>query len=194
MLAQTPQQYIFAVTMNENWKDIKGFEGLYQVSDLGRIKSLARTRKNKNESVSIVKEIIKKPTPNPRGYSIIQLHKKSERKYFSVHRLVAEAFVPKIKHKHYVNHKNCIKGDNRAANLEWCTHKENIAHSWANGLSYVHRGENHCHSKLTDKDVIKIKSMLESKKYMQKEIAEKYKVSRSVICNIANGKIWIHIV
>ena len=101
----------------EIWKDIKGFEGLYQVSNLGRVKSLKRPYG--------LKEKILKPQINDSGYYRIQLHKQSIKKTYRVHRLVWEAFNGQIPEGLQVNHINEIKTDNRLSNLNLMTCKEN---------------------------------------------------------------------
>ena len=111
---------------NEIWKDIKGFEGLYRVSNLGRVKSLERFRKGENDSLVSVKERILKPLINHRGYYGVQLYKQSVGKFYQVHRLVWEAFNGKIPEGLQVNHINEIKTDNRLSNLNLMTCKENI--------------------------------------------------------------------
>lgn len=110
----------------EIWKDIQGYEGLYMVSNLGNIKSLARK--------GMLKEKIIKGSFDTRGYPHIQLWKNGKLICFKKHRLVASAFVENIEGKPTINHKNGIKTDNRAENLEWSTHKENINHAIDNGL------------------------------------------------------------
>ena len=102
---------------NEIWKDIKGFEGLYQASNLGRIKSLKRPYG--------LKEKILKPQINDSGYYRVELWKQSIRKYYRVHRLVWEAFNGSIPEGLQVNHINEIKTDNRLENLNLMTCKEN---------------------------------------------------------------------
>ena len=107
--------------MVEIWKDIKGYEGLYQVSNLGRIKSLPRKSKNR-----IVKqENIKKPSTLPKGYLQICLYKNGKVKYSSIHRLVAKTFIPNPNKFPCVNHKDCNPKNNEVSNLEWITYKEN---------------------------------------------------------------------
>ena len=110
---------------NEEWKDILGFEGLYQASNLGRIKSLKRFRKGKNGSLAPVEERILKPQINSCGYYQVVLCKNSIQKFYLVHRLVWEAFNCQIPEGYEINHINEIKTDNRLSNLNLMTCKEN---------------------------------------------------------------------
>lgn len=103
--------------MTENWKSIAGYDGLYEVSSIGRVRSL-----NYNHTGKIK---VLKPRKICTGYLVVGLHKNREKKLFKVHRLVAAAFIPNPDSKPQVNHKNEIKSDNRAENLEWMTAKEN---------------------------------------------------------------------
>jgi hypothetical protein len=112
--------------MKEIFKDVKGFEGLYQVSNLGRLRSLGNSQKRKCK--------IRKPFNTIRGYPYIRLHKKNKRTGSTIHRLVANAFIPNPENKATVNHINGIKTDNRVENLEWNTYKENVQHSLRTGL------------------------------------------------------------
>lgn len=109
--------------MEEEWRDIKGFEGLYQANRLGEIISLSY-RNSKNPRLL-------KYRVNNRGYCVAHLRKKGlpNGKQICWHRVIAMTFVPNPKGLPCVNHKNGIKTDNRADNLEWCTYKENIVHS-----------------------------------------------------------------
>lgn len=120
--------------MEEVWKDIKGYEGLYQVSNLGRIKSLSRYV-DVREGVKIhINERVKPHYINKKGYCQIGLCKDGIRKGFLVHRLVADAFIQNPQNKRTVNHINCDKSDNRIENLEWATYSENIRHAFSNNL------------------------------------------------------------
>lgn len=98
----------------EIWKDIKGYEGLYQVSSEGRVKSL-----------KYGKEKILKSGKNSGGYLKVQLCKEGKIRHYLVHKLVAQAFIPNPNNKPFIDHINTIKTDNRVENLRWCTQKEN---------------------------------------------------------------------
>ena len=104
----------------EEWRPIKGFEGLYECSSLGRVKSL-----------KFGKERILKPDKIKNGYLRVILCKDEKKKKYTVHRLVANAFIPNPNNLETVNHINEIKTDNRVSNLEWMTHKGNKRYSSA---------------------------------------------------------------
>lgn len=110
--------------MNEEWKDIKGFEGLYQISNLGRVKSLKRLKKN-NNGTQEVNERIRKLTPDKDGYFNVCLSKEDIHYQKKVHKMVADAFIPNPDSLPVINHKNENKNDNRKENLEWCTVRYN---------------------------------------------------------------------
>ena len=117
----------------EVWRDVKGYEGLYQVSSEGRVKSLGRTIIKKDGRKQTVKERILKGTPDKDGYLKIGLSgSMGKQKWFQVHRLVGEAFIKNPDEKPQINHINEIKTDNRACNLEWCTCKQNLNHGTRN--------------------------------------------------------------
>lgn len=125
--------------MIEEWRDIEGYEGYYQVSSLGRIRSLDRLIDFWNrwlgEKVKrIRKGRVMKPGSNPNGYKIATLNKEAKIKYYSVHRLVANAFIENIDNLPQINHKDCDKTNNCVNNLEWCTPSENLLHAHKNGL------------------------------------------------------------
>lgn len=120
--------------MKEIWKDILGYEGSYQISNLGRVKSLKRTVVFKKKFKKRIKERIMKPQIMAHGYLFFALSKNGKLKSKILHRLLAIAFIPNPKNKQTINHKNGIKNDNRLINLEWCTHLENTAHAKRIGL------------------------------------------------------------
>lgn len=126
--------------MVEEWRDIDGYNGLYQVSNIGNVKSLERTKRGKAGGMLRVKERVLKPISTRRNnahnteYLYVKLYKDGIQKLAFIHRLVAKTFVDNPYGKPYVNHKNGNGFDNRAENLEWVTNSENINHAWEYGL------------------------------------------------------------
>ena len=113
----------------ENWKPVKGFEGIYEVSDLGRVRSIDRIVVHKTGRAVPVKGRIMKTGLHYKGYVRLMLSNGGDREHsYFVHRLVAEAFVPNPGNLPEVNHKDENKANNRADNLEWCTHRANSQH------------------------------------------------------------------
>lgn len=109
--------------MEEEWRDIKGYEGLYQISSKGQVKSLARPCKGFGDYYA--KERIKKISRDGVGYCRVALSKNGKKKHILVHRLVAKAFIPNPDNLPEVNHKDENKENNYVDNLEWCTPKYN---------------------------------------------------------------------
>lgn len=117
---------------NEIWKDVVGYEGLYQVSNLGRIKSLDRYVEYPNYIKRINGRIMSQQD-NSKGYLMVNLSLNGFTKKLYVHRLLAEAFIPNLANKVEVNHIDLNKKNNIISNLEWCTKKENMRHAHKNG-------------------------------------------------------------
>lgn len=169
--------------MQEIFKPIIGFEGIYEISNLGNVKSI------KNN-------IILKPFINKKLYNrkTVSLHKKGVQKIYKVHRLVASAFIPNPKNKKCINHLDNDPRNNNVLNLEWVTHKENIQYAVKQGRLTFNKnmkGESHPMSKLTNKNILKIFKLIKTKK--QKDIAKIFNVSPQLISKIVCGNGWRHL-
>lgn len=124
--------------MKEIWKDIKGYEGLYQVSNLGNVKSINRyvkyNRWKESNSLQLRKEKMLAKTKTNNGYLRIMLSKNGSHKMVLLHRLVANAFISNQNNYSQVNHIDCNKENNCVSNLEWCSCKMNMEHAWENKI------------------------------------------------------------
>lgn len=127
------------INEKEIWKDVPGYDGVYQVSSIGRVRSVTRVIKHGDHKRTSYGTILIQYV-TVWGYMGIGFYKDRKRKCHPIHRLVAIAFIPNPENKKQVNHKNGIKTDNRIENLEWATPHENISHAFSNGLSFVKRG------------------------------------------------------
>lgn len=133
--------------MKEVWKDIPNYEGYYQVSNLGNVKSLKKWCGNKYISKWKNEEKNIRQATHYHGYKYVYLSKNKERKKKYVHRLVAETFIPNPNNLKEINHIDGNKQNNSINNLEWCTRKENVIHSYKNKLLIAKRGKDNKNSK-----------------------------------------------
>ena len=175
---------------NEIWKEIPGYEGLYQVSTCGRVAMYERIYKNG----VLYKARIKKLCLNDSGYYLTVLSDSSGyKRNYRVSRLVALAFLPNPENKREVNHINGNPKDNRVDNLEWVTPSENIKHAYRTGLISLRAGEKCKHAKLTNSDVLKIRELFNNSTLKYREISQMFNISMSVIGNIKARRIWKHV-
>lgn len=181
------------IKIGEVWKDIPNYEGYYQISNLGRIKSVARKVKYQN-SYRNVKEKLKKTFIGKQGYERVELSKNGKTKKYNVHRIVANVFISNPLNKETVNHINGIKTDNRVENLEWATRSENELHAYKIGLAKNSEKQRNV-ARLYCKEN-KIKSIIQLdldgnfiKEWKSaREVEEKINISRKNISQCITGK------
>lgn len=171
----------------EEWKDIRGYEGFYQVSNMGRVKSLGGQcgtvyRKERIRTKSLTKD----------GYERVRLIRNGADKTMRVHRLVAEAFVPNPDNKETVNHIDGNKLNNVASNLEWTDRSEQMQHAYRLGLKTSISGAHNSNAKLTEEDVRTIRKeyIPQSRTHGTVALAKKYGVTNRVIGLVVNRKAY----
>jgi hypothetical protein len=180
--------------VNEIWKDIPDYEGYYQVSNLGRVRSCDRVVSGSRKGTPCdVKRKGRTLKPNfKRGYLGVSLFSDGCAKTYTVHRLVAQAFIGDRPLGFVINHKDGDRQNNAADNLEYCTQQENVAHAYRIGLCENHFGDLHHGSKLTSEDIPVIRNRI-LKGDTHKSIAKDYGVDRSTIGLVNSGRNWAHI-
>lgn len=176
----------------EVWKDIKGFEGSYQVSNLGKVRSLDReiTKTNRHGDVQNFKLKGKELrfNDNGKGYLSVQLGR-GNRRY--VHRLVAEMFIDNPFELPTINHIDNNTKNNNVTNIEWVTQQENIQHKVRQGRQ--HKGERIPSTKLKEDDVREIRKLL-SDGVSQTKIAEMYNITQTPVSKIKRGVTWSYVI
>lgn len=168
----------------EIWKDIPEFDGRYQISNFGRIKSIKHLR-----STSAIKEMILVTQINRLGYERVRLFKNIRNISFSIHRLVAAAFISNPLKLREVNHKDSNKSNNNVANLEWATRSTNVKHAYDSGVKSKPQGLRNGRARLTEEQVLHIRKG----EYSPTEYIKMYGVCRSTVNYIIAGKLWKHI-
>lgn len=179
----------------EIWKDIQGYEKLYQISNLGRVKSLPKKADMPYGGIRISKEKILKPYLSGRNYFTVTLCKNKNKIKKYNHRLVAETFIPNPKNKPEVNHKDGIKSHYYESNLEWVTSKENNKHALENKLRIPigMKGINHPKCKLTESQVYRIKWIAKychPQKGFWKKLAKSLNINPRTITAITSNVNW----
>lgn len=177
--------------LKEEWRPIDGYEGRYEVSDLGRIRSLTTMVETRPGVFRVNKGRIHSPCQR-QGYPIVSLRGGLKMPNHYVHRLVAGAFIPNPENKPHINHINSVRNDNRVENLEWCTPAENAQHSARMGRRNPLRGEDCPTSVLTAKQVRSIRRRLGGGA-RPAHLAREYGVDRGTIVQIKYRKTWNHL-
>ena len=167
----------------EIWKDVKGYEGLYQVSNMGNVRSLDRVLPNGDNSHMLYKGQILKQRIGRNGYMRVLLCGKD----YYTHRLVAEAFIDNNNNLPQVNHKDEDKSNNHVDNLEWCTHEYNIRYG-TNRARASHKLKG---VMINNKPIMQFEKNgeLVNEFVSASEASEKTKIDNSSICKVANGKL-----
>ena len=163
----------------EVWKDIKGYENRYIISNQGHVLSY------KGKMIKLRLAI--------NGYLRAWLYNKHSYKVFSVHRLVSENFIPNPEGKLWVNHIDGNKINNTTNNLEWCTQSENMLHTFKTGLQTPNFGERNGHAKISDFDVLLIREVHDGDCKTSERLAKTYNVTPRTIWRIINRKTFTHI-
>jgi len=168
----------------EVWKEVEGYEGYYEVSNLGHVRSLDRVIPHATQGSQKVKGKVLKQTLRNKYYRVI-LARDNHKNHQSVHRIVAKAFIPNPENKESVDHINNDKLDNRASNLNWVTVYENSSKARREGFYRV--GEEHLQSKITAKEVKEILDIYYIQGFFQSQIASLYNVEQATISKITRG-------
>lgn len=168
----------------EIWKSVKGYEGLYEISNHGRLKKLAKSWKcgwnttiNREESITLGNK-------NSYGYLDFDFCKNGSSKKTKIHRVVAQHFLPNPDDHRVINHIDGDKTNNHVSNLEWCSHKTNNEHAYINKLRKP---------KLTNEEVINIREMYATGKYSIPRLATLHNVHYGTIQCVVTRKTWKHI-
>lgn len=165
----------------ERWRPVRGYEDLYEVSDLGNVRSLNFHSTGMTRALRVQRY----------KYASVKLANRGQISRRLIHRLVAEAFLGPCAVGHQVNHRDGNKHNNAATNLEYCTASENRRHAFSTGLQ-SHHGESHNNSKLTDSDVVGIRARAAAGEH-HSVIAHDFGVHKSTVSDLARGKRWPHI-
>lgn len=178
-------------SLNEEWRDCIGYEGFYQVSNFGRVRSCDRVGSHAVYGSMVLRGKVLKPAAKT-GYSTVVFSAFNSQFTAYVHALVAQAFLGERPESFQINHIDGNKRNNLLSNLEYCTPKQNTRHAFALGLCRTARGEDCAKAILKAFDIPVIRSRLASG-HTQKAIASDYGVTPETIRGIKIGRSWSHI-
>lgn len=197
MVANQPTTFV------EQWKPVVGFEGRYEISDAGAVRSVARrvtrVRYPKGKRVVQVRDVVPavmKTSLTANGYQRVTLRRKGVNKTMVVHRIVLEAFVGRRGAGQLCRHLNGCRTDNKLRNLCWGTPEENVADSKRHGTFRCGVGERQGSSRLTAKAVIDIRQEYRRDGHNKSNagiLARKYGVARDTVLKVVSRKTWAHI-
>lgn len=179
----------YVIGKKEIWKEIDGYNGKYDVSSHGKVRSYNEIG---SRGDTLEEPWIMALRKTPYGYPRVSLHRDGIIKTHTIHRLVAEAFIPNPENKPCVNHIDGNPENNNAENLEWCTYKENTKHAIDTGL-FGNMGESHNKTNLTEDDVLEIRAAYNIGCFSYNDISEGYDIVKSTVSAIINNKSWKHI-
>lgn len=176
----------------EVWKDVTGFEGLYEVSSYGNLRSVDRDILCNGGYYKHFNGKTIKTKLNKYGYPSAGLWYKGKRTDVVIHRLVAEAFIDNQNNYEQINHIDGNKTNNHVENLEWCDNNYNMKHAKENGLLAHQKGEKHGGHKLTNEQVREIRR-LRNEGWKYRQLAEKFGVCDRTIGQICRNEYWTHL-
>lgn len=175
----------------EIWKPIPGYEGYYEASSLGEIRSVDRVKMLFGVNpVEMKGRTLRQKINKSTGYRMVILGVDGRRDTKTVHRLVAKTWIPNPCSFGDVNHKDGNKNNNSCKNLEWCTRAKNIQHAYGTGLNVSRKGAEVWTNKLTEGQV---REIYHANWGTHREIAEKYGVQKPCVWSIKNRRIWRHL-
>jgi predicted XRE-type DNA-binding protein len=180
--------------MTEEWRSIAGYEGFYEVSNFGNVRSCDKYVNATRGSKALRKGRVLEKTEIAGGYQRVCLSREHVKEYESVHRLVALAFIPLRDGADFVNHKDLNKKNNRVDNLEWVTQSENNQHAhdagaYAEGNNLASKNKNVAR-KLTPDEVAEIRKLATERSMSQTKIAEKFGIHQSMVSYLKSRKTW----
>lgn len=181
------------------WHAVVGWEGKYEVSCSGEVRSLDREVIRRDGTKQNFKGRVLGHYASSAGYKLVRLSDQANgnREEARVHRLVAEAFIPNPESKPEVNHIDGNKYNSSLNNLEWVTPKENRTHAWRTGLRNrshlpIKQGESHANSKLSNEKVIEL-ILLRNNGFSYQRLADQFGVSKKTVIEVVKGRAWSHV-
>lgn len=179
--------------VDEIWKDVPDYEGYYQVSSLGRVRSCDRFVAHSGGGKRTVRQRVLNQCKDRYGYWNVCLCFNGKPKTVTVHSLVAKAFIGDRLTGDQINHIDGNKDNNSLRNLEYCSPSKNNQHAYDLGLKVAAKGENQGSSKLTQAQVLRIREAYASGGVSQAALAKLYGIGQQTVCRIIARKTWKHI-